>query len=232
MPSLCFEHCRPVPACGWIRPARRGPCWRLQRPEADLPADRQLCPRPGAAEARAHLPRQERRWGGLRIAGVRLSAWGTRRPGPLSVTPPAAVSDTTPPRLPSLSGWPPIGLPVPVLRAVKGPRRPCPWPAAGGQRGGPAACRCLPPPLTAGPIRSGWSPPPRPALPRPWPPPLPPDPGPAGTAAPPLPRSVSSCAGWWPPSCWPSARLRAITTSQILALSASPRSPGSSFFRC
>ena len=70
------------------------------------------------------------------------------------------------------------------------------------------------------------------AWPRPWQPPLPPDPGPAGTAAPPLPRSVSSCAGWWLPSCWPTARLRAITTSQILALSASPRSPGSRFFRC
>ena len=29
-----------------------GPCWRLQRPEAHLPVDRQLCPLPGAAEAR------------------------------------------------------------------------------------------------------------------------------------------------------------------------------------
>jgi hypothetical protein len=50
-------HYRSVPACCWIRPARRGPCWRLQRPEAHMPADRQLRPRPGAAEARARLPR-------------------------------------------------------------------------------------------------------------------------------------------------------------------------------
>lgn len=53
-----------------------GPCWRLQRPEAHLPADRQLCPRPGAAEAGAHLPRQKRRWGGLQIAAVNLSGRG------------------------------------------------------------------------------------------------------------------------------------------------------------
>jgi endonuclease YncB( thermonuclease family) len=58
---------RPWPSC---RPARRGPCWWLQRPEAHLPGDRQLCPRPGAAETGAHLPRQERRWGGLRIIAV------------------------------------------------------------------------------------------------------------------------------------------------------------------
>ena len=78
----------------------------------------------------------------------------------------------TPPRLgfAGLNRRPLIGLTVPVLQAVKGPRRPCPWPAAGGQPGGPAACRCLPPPLTAGLTPSGWSPPPRPALPMPWPP--------------------------------------------------------------
>jgi hypothetical protein len=38
-----------------------------------LPADRQLYPRPGAAETGAHLSRQERRWGGLRIAAVSLA---------------------------------------------------------------------------------------------------------------------------------------------------------------
>ena len=42
----CRIHCRPVPACCWIRSAGRGACWRLQRPKAELPADRQLCPRP------------------------------------------------------------------------------------------------------------------------------------------------------------------------------------------
>ena len=68
------SHGRPVAACCWIRSARLGPCWRLQRTEAHLAADRQLCKGPVAAEARAHLPRQERRWGGLRIAAVRLSS--------------------------------------------------------------------------------------------------------------------------------------------------------------
>ena len=53
-----------------------GPCWGIKRPEAHLPADRQLCPCPGAAEAGAQLPGQKRRWGGLRIAAVSLSAWG------------------------------------------------------------------------------------------------------------------------------------------------------------
>ena len=63
------------PAAG-SAPPEVTPCWRLQRPEAHLPADRQLCPRPGAAETGAHLPRQKRRWGGLRIVAVSLSAWG------------------------------------------------------------------------------------------------------------------------------------------------------------
>jgi hypothetical protein len=81
-PPACRFHCRPVPACRWIRPARRGPCWRLQRPEAHMPADRQLYPRPRAAEAGSHLPRQRRRWGGLRIAAVSLSAWVNPAEGP------------------------------------------------------------------------------------------------------------------------------------------------------
>jgi len=44
-PPSCRIDFRPVPACCWIRPAGRGPCWRLERPEADLPADRQFYPR-------------------------------------------------------------------------------------------------------------------------------------------------------------------------------------------
>jgi hypothetical protein len=55
-----------------LRPPR--PLLELQRMEVHLAADRQLCKGPVAAEARAHLPRQERRWGGLRIAAVRLSS--------------------------------------------------------------------------------------------------------------------------------------------------------------
>ena len=39
----------------------------------------------------AHLPRQKRRWGGLRVAAVSRSAWGNPSPCPLSVTPPAGV---------------------------------------------------------------------------------------------------------------------------------------------
>jgi hypothetical protein len=58
--------CRPL--CGAI-----GPCWRLMGPEADLPADLEFYPRSGGAESRAHIPRQEQRWGGLRIAAVSLS---------------------------------------------------------------------------------------------------------------------------------------------------------------
>lgn len=71
-PPASRLHGCPISACGWIR----GACWQLQRPEADLSADRQLRPRPGAAEAGAQLPRQERRWGGLRIDAVSLSVWG------------------------------------------------------------------------------------------------------------------------------------------------------------
>jgi endonuclease YncB( thermonuclease family) len=47
----------------------------IQRPEADMPADRQLCPCPGAAEARAQLLGQDRRWHRLRVAAVSLSDW-------------------------------------------------------------------------------------------------------------------------------------------------------------
>jgi len=35
-----------------------------------------------STEARSHLPRQRRRWGGLRIAAVSLSAWGTLQQHP------------------------------------------------------------------------------------------------------------------------------------------------------
>jgi hypothetical protein len=62
------------PLCGAI-----GPCSRLQRPEAHLSADQEFYPRPGAAETGAQLPRQRRRWGGLRIAAVSLSDWGNVR---------------------------------------------------------------------------------------------------------------------------------------------------------
>lgn len=73
--GLAPRHPAPWPGCRSLC-GDIGTCRWPQGPEADLPADRQLCPRPGAAETGAHLPRQERRWGGLRIAAVRRSAWG------------------------------------------------------------------------------------------------------------------------------------------------------------
>ena len=85
-PAAYRFHSGAVYAWGLIRPVRRGPCWRLQRPEADLPADRQLCPRPGATRAGTWLLGQERRWDGLRIAALILSARGN----------PAASTPATP----------------------------------------------------------------------------------------------------------------------------------------
>jgi len=171
-PLACRFLCRPVPACGWISPARRGPCWRLQRPEAHLSADRQLCPRPGAAEARAHLPRQKRRWGGLRIAAVSLSAWGN----------PAAVPPPRPRRCPPLpirwpSCWPPFWPIAPSPGPGRAPAPPiCPTPAAGcpgfggwcgaarslrgwlrSGRGGPAAKGPHPEAMTLPPSLLWWA---------------------------------------------------------------------------
>ena len=42
----------PVPPAAGSAPPSRGRCWGLPRPEADLPADQEVDPRSGAAEAR------------------------------------------------------------------------------------------------------------------------------------------------------------------------------------
>ena len=80
--GLATRHPAPWPGCHPLYGAI-GPCWRLMGPEAHLPADRKPCPRSGAAEARAHLPGQERRRGGLRVAAVRLTSWGSLGAVPL-----------------------------------------------------------------------------------------------------------------------------------------------------
>lgn len=87
-----FRPTDPDPTAALLSEDHLGPCWWPQRPKTNLPADLQLCPGPGAAETRAHLLRQERRWGGLRIAAVSLTAWvnlAAPPPRPTRCPPPA-----------------------------------------------------------------------------------------------------------------------------------------------